>query len=84
MKPLLYPVMRLFFAEPAKAAAPVIHACCAEDMGRRSGVYLHLMQEKEPSLLAMDEAAGARLWEESAALLAQHPQSKEASPCSRR
>ena len=83
LKPLLYPVMRLFFAEPAKAAGPVIHACCAEDMGRRSGVYLHLMQEKAPSLLAIDEAAGARLWEESAALLAQHPPPKEASPCSR-
>lgn len=82
IKPLLYPVMRLFFAEPAKAAAPVIHACCAEDMGRRSGAYLHLMQEKEPSALAMDEAAGARLWEASAALLAQHPPPKEAPQCS--
>ena len=72
LKPLLRPVMRLFFAPPAKAAAPVIHACCAEEMARRSGVYLHLMREREPSPLAADEAAGARLWEESAALLARH------------
>lgn len=72
LRPVLYPVMRLFFAAPGKAAAPVTHACCTEDMGRRSGVYLHLMQEKRPSALAMDEAAGARLWRESAALLARH------------
>ena len=72
LKPLLTPVMRLFFATPAKAAAPVTHACCAEEMGRRSGVYLHLMREKTPSPLAMDEAAGARLWRASEALLARH------------
>ena len=72
LKPLLRPVMRLFFASPGKAAAPVIHACCAEDMGWRSGVYLHLMREREPSPLATDGDAGARLWEQSAALLAKH------------
>lgn len=72
MKLILYPVMRLFFAAPEKAAAPVTYACCAEDMGRRSGVYLHLMQEKRPSALATDEDAGARLWEASEALLAKH------------
>ena len=72
LKPLLHPVMRLFFAAPAKAAAPVIHACCAAVMGRRSGVYLHLMQEKQPSALAMDREAGSDLWEASEALLARH------------
>ena len=72
LKPLLFPVMRLAFASPARAAAPVTYACCAEDAGRRSGLYLHLMQEKDPSPYALDEAAGARLWEASAALLAKH------------
>ena len=72
LKPLIYPFTRLFFQTPARAVAPVTHACCAEDMGRRSGVYLHLMQEKEASPLAMDEAAGARLWQASGALLARH------------
>ena len=72
LKPLLYPVMKLLFATPEKAAAPVIHLCCAEDVGRRSGVYLHLMREKDPSTLAMDETAGARLWQASEALLAGH------------
>ena len=73
LRPLLFPVMRLAFASPEKAAAPVTYACCAEDMGRRTGLYLHLMQEKDPSRHAMDEAAGARLWDASAALLAKHP-----------
>ena len=72
LKPLLYPVMRLLFATPEKAAAPVTYACCAEEMGRRSGVYLHLMREKEASPLAMDETAGKRLWQASEVLLANH------------
>ena len=82
MKPLIHPFTRLLFATPEKAAAPVTYACCEEEMGRRSGVYLHLMQEKDPSALAMDEAAGARLWEESGALLERHATSREASTCS--
>ena len=81
LKPLIYPFMRLLFQTPEKAAAPVTYACCAEDMGRRSGVYLHLMREKEVSQLAMDEAAGARLWQASEALLARHAPRKEEAPC---
>ncbi|MDE2882111.1 MAG: SDR family NAD(P)-dependent oxidoreductase [Acidobacteriota bacterium] len=77
LKPLLFPVMRLTFASPAKAAAPVTYACCAEDTGRRTGLYLHLMQEKDPSPYAMDEAAGARLWDASAVLLARHAATRE-------
>ena len=72
LKPLLTPAIRLFFAPPATAAAPVTHACCSDDMGRRTGVYLHLMREKPPSPLATDEAAGERLWRESETLLARH------------
>ena len=81
LKPLIHPVTRLLFATPEKAAAPVTYACCNEEMGRRSGVYLHLMQEKEPSALAMDEAAGATLWEESEVLLERHRRSMGESPC---
>ncbi|MDE3262150.1 MAG: SDR family NAD(P)-dependent oxidoreductase [Acidobacteriota bacterium] len=77
LKPLLFPVMRLAFASPEKAAAPVTYACCAEDAGRRTGLYLHLMQEKDPSPYAMDEAAGARLWDASTALLARHAPARE-------
>ena len=72
LKSLLYPVMKLLFATPEKAAKPVIHLCCAQEMGRRSGVYLHLMRERQASALAMDEAAGERLWRVSEALLQKH------------
>ena len=73
LRPVLAPLMRLLFASPAKAAQPVIHLCCSDAMGRRTGAYLHMMREKEPSALARDGEAGARLWEASAALLAKHP-----------
>lgn len=72
LKPVLYPVMNMLFASPEKAARPVIYLCCAEEMGRRSGVYLHLMREKPASPLARDEAAGARLWQVSKSLLEKH------------
>ena len=72
LKPLLYPVMKLLFATPEEAAKPVIYLCCAEKMGRRSGVYLHLMRERPASPLARDKAAGARLWQVSATLLEKH------------
>ena len=72
LKPVLVPVMKLLFATPEKASKPVIYLCCAEEMGRRSGVYLHLMREKPASPLARDEAAGARLWRVSEAQLEKH------------
>ena len=83
MKPLLSPVMGLLFARPEKAARPVTHLCCAPELGRRSGVYLHMMREKRPSALARDPAAGARLWEASDALLAEYrPAPRRESPAS--
>ena len=72
MKPLLSPIMGLLFAGPEKAARPVIYLCCAAEMGQRSGVYLHMMREKNPSPLAMDASAGACLWEASEALIAKY------------
>lgn len=72
LKILLVPVMKLLFASPEKAAKPVIYLCCAEEMGQRSGVYLHLMREKPASPLARDKEAGARLWRVSRALLEKH------------
>ena len=72
LKPLLVPVMKLAFSSPARAARPVTYLCCSEDAGERSGIYLHMMQEKEPSRWAMDPRCGARLWEASAALVHKH------------
>ena len=69
LKPLIYPVMKLFFLTPAKAAAPVSYLCCADDAGQRSGIYLHMLHEKQPSELATNRSNGAILWEASEVLL---------------
>ncbi len=69
LKPLIYPLMKLFFLSPARAAAPVSYLCCADDAGRRSGIYLHMLREKRPSELATNRSNGAGLWEASEVLL---------------
>ena len=40
--------------------------------GKRTGIYLHMMREKEPSPGASDPQNGARLWSASAALMRRH------------
>ncbi len=72
LKPLVYPLMRLFFLPPTRAAVPVSYLCCADDAGQRSGIYLHMMREKRPSKLATSRSNGARLWEASEALVRMH------------
>lgn len=72
IKPILSPIMKLLFRSPEKAAEPVIYLACADAMGLRSGVYLHMMKEKHPSPLAVDATNGKLLWEKSAALLESH------------
>ena len=72
LKPIIHPVMRLLFQSPEKAARPVIYLCCADEAGSRTGMYLHMMVEKEMSELATDEANGAKLWEASRALVEKH------------
>ena len=69
LKPLVVPMMKLFFLTPEKAARPVSYLCCGDDAGRRSGIYLHMLREKRPSRHATDPANGARLWEASEVLL---------------
>lgn len=70
IRPILMPVMKLFFRTPERAAEPVLYLACAADMGERTGVYLHMMREKSLSPLASDANNGQRLWEESNKLLA--------------
>lgn len=69
IKPILSPIMKLLFRNPEKAAEPVIYLACADDMCERSGIYLHMMTEKQPSPLASDASNGHQLWEKSAVLL---------------
>ena len=72
LKPLVVPMMKFFFLTPEKAAKPVSYLCCAEDAGKRTGIYLHMLREKRPSGYATDPTSGARLWEASEALLETH------------
>lgn len=69
LKPIIHPVMKLFFQSPEKAARPVIHLCCSAEAGARTGMYLHMMMAKQMSAPATDEANGAKLWEASLALI---------------
>jgi NAD(P)-dependent dehydrogenase (short-subunit alcohol dehydrogenase family) len=69
LKPLLKPIMRVFFNSPATAARPVEFLACARALEGESGRYLHMMRAKEPSAQARDTAVGRRLWETSDELL---------------
>ncbi|MXX75649.1 MAG: SDR family NAD(P)-dependent oxidoreductase [Holophagales bacterium] len=72
LKPLVVPMMRFFFLTPEKAARPVSYLCCADDAGKRSGIYLHMLREKRPSEHATDPSNSVRLWRASEALLETH------------
>ena len=80
LKPIIHPLMKLFFQSPQKAAEPVIYLCCAAEAGARTGIYLHMMEEKQTSALALDAANGAKLWEASEALVAKHAMSAGPAP----
>lgn len=69
VRPLLRLVFSIFFKNPAKAAEPVIYFCCSPDAAGKSGMYLHLMTEKETAPLTLDPENGRRLWEASEKLL---------------
>ena len=64
--------MKAFFRSPEKAAEPVILLACSNALGKRSGVYLHMMREKQSSALARDDANKKTLWEKSQTLIDKH------------
>ena len=69
MKPVLNAVFRRLFQSPEQAIGPVIYLCCAEEAGKATGLYLHLMQRKPVSDAAADPENGSRLWEASEAMV---------------
>ena len=69
LRPIVKPVLRHFFQSPEEAIGPVVYLCCAEQAGRATGMYLHMMRRKPVSRAASDPGNGIRLWEESEALL---------------
>ena len=72
MKPILKPIMALFFQDPMKAAEPVLHLACSVEMGHSTGGYLHMMRSKKPSEEAMNPRNGELLWTKTEALLQEH------------
>lgn len=70
LKPIVSPVLRLFFRSPEKAIAPIIYLCCAPEAGASTGMYLHLMNHKPVSESAADPDNGIKLWDASEAMVA--------------
>ena len=47
LKPLLKGIFFLFFATPRKASRPAVHLACAPSLAGQSGLYYHMMKEKQ-------------------------------------
>ena len=69
---LIRPFMRTLFRSPEAAIKPIIYLACAPDAGRRTGMYLHCMQEKSVSSHASDPSNGRVLWESSEEMLSKY------------
>lgn len=72
LKPILKPVMALFFQSPEKASIPVDYLVASKEMGDHTGGYMHMMRVKESSEASMDAQNGALLWQKTEALLREH------------
>ena len=72
LKPILKPVMALFFQSPEKASIPVDYVVVSDEMGRKTGGYMHMMRVKESSEASMDPEKGALLWSKTEELLRKH------------
>jgi len=72
LKPILKPVMAVFFQSPEKASIPVDYLVSSDEMGRKTGQYMHMMRPKEPSEAARNRDNGALLWDKTEALLLEH------------
>lgn len=68
-KPLLRLVFKATFQAPEVAARPVTWLCASPAVAGRTGVYLHLDQEKACANAASDPVVGARLWDATRELL---------------
>ena len=72
LKPVLSPVMALFFQSPEKASIPVDYLVSSDEMGEKTGEYMHMMRFKESSEASIDPENGALLWSKAEALLRKH------------
>jgi NAD(P)-dependent dehydrogenase (short-subunit alcohol dehydrogenase family) len=72
LKPVLKPVMALFFQSPEKASIPVDYLVASREMGTKTGEYMHMLRIKESSEPSMDPEKGALLWGKTEELLRSH------------
>jgi NAD(P)-dependent dehydrogenase (short-subunit alcohol dehydrogenase family) len=72
LKPILKPVMALFFQSPEKASVPVDYLVASSEMGGKTGEYMHMLWIKDPSEASMDLENGALLWGKTEELLRKH------------
>jgi NAD(P)-dependent dehydrogenase (short-subunit alcohol dehydrogenase family) len=72
LKPILKPVMALFFQSPEKASVPVDYLVASSEMGGKTGEYMHMLRIKDPSEASMDLENGALLWGKTEELLRKH------------
>ena len=72
LKPVLKPVMALLFQSPEKASIPADYLVVSDEMGAKTGEYMHMMRIKESSQASMDPAKGALLWSKTEELLRRH------------
>lgn len=72
LKPILKPVMAVFFQSPEKASVPVDYLVAADEMGAKTGEYMHMLRVKESSEPSMDPGKGALLWSKTEELLRKH------------
>jgi NAD(P)-dependent dehydrogenase (short-subunit alcohol dehydrogenase family) len=69
LKPILKPLMALFFQSPEKASVPVDYLVASDEMGAKTGEYMHMLRIKETSEPSMDPENGALLWSKAEELL---------------
>ena len=69
---LIGPFMRTLFRSPEAAINPIVYLASAPEAGRRTGIYLHCMQEKSVSSHASDPTNGQMLWEMSETMLSDY------------
>ena len=72
LKPILKPVMALFFQSPEKASIPVDYLVASDEMGATTGEYMHMLRSKPSSEPSMDPDKGALLWSKTEELLREH------------
>jgi hypothetical protein len=63
----------LFFKSPKKASRPIVFLACSPQIEDDTGIYLHVMNRKEPSDQAKNSDFGKALWEKSRELIASPP-----------